>query len=228
MEQKGPGQFRQKQVFVGKRYTPPPSRELRACLANFEEYLLQPANSPDPLIRAFIAHYQFEAIHPFEDGNGRIGRILLTLMICRDLRLSEPWINLSSFFERHRREYYDKLLTVSTHGDWDEWIGFCLEGATSEAESATAIALRLSELRTALQETHEKLTPRAFEIIDHLFEFPVIDVMGLAAALGVAYNTARADIDKFVKAGILTEAKRSHPREYRADQIMRIAFPADD
>ena len=229
MAHKNPGQFRQVQVFVGSRFTPPPPGDsLAECLSNFEQYLLSPGDATDALVRAFIAHYQFEAIHPFEDGNGRIGRVLLAMMICKDLNLSEPWIYLSGYFERHRREYYDRLLAVSTHGEWNEWVEFCLEGTIQEAQATSEKCKRLQNLRTAYRDKMANLTPRSNEIIDYLFFFPVLETSGLAEELHVSYNTARSDIDKFVQAGILREEKRGRPQAYRADEIMNVAFPMDD
>jgi len=229
MAHKGPGQFRQIQVFVGSRFTPPPPGDpLSQCLDNLEEYFASPADSLDPLIRAFIAHYQFEAIHPFEDGNGRIGRVILSLMICSEIGLKEPWIHLSGHFERNRREYYDRLLAVSTHGDWDEWMEFCLEGAIHEAQSATEKCIRLGELRRAYQAALEGLTPRAASINEFLFSYPLFEARTLAGRLRVSYNTARADIDKLVKSGIVSISRTARPQQFRADQIMAIAFPPDD
>lgn len=228
MAHKSPGQFRQRQVFVGRNFTPPPPGEpLAECLSNFEQYVKSPNDSLDPLIRAFVAHYQFEAIHPFEDGNGRIGRVLLALMICRDLGLKEPWVCLSGYFEHNRREYYDRLLGVSTHGDWSEWVQFCLEGAADEARSAIDKCTRLRELREDYRRRLADHTPRADALIDHLFAFPLIEISVVAGILGVAYNTARADVGKLVQAGVLTELK-GYPQAFRADEIMNITFPPDD
>jgi len=229
MAHKNPGQFRQVQVFVGRRFTPsPPGIALSDCLENFERYLVSPGDSLDALVRAFVAHYQFEAIHPFEDGNGRIGRILLSLMICRDLSLHEPWIGLSGYFERHRREYYDRLLAVSTHGEWDEWVEFCLHGAVREAGAATDKCEKLRQLRDTYHDKMGNVTPRAAQVIEHLFLFPVVEASALARTLRVSYNTARSDIDNFVKFGILRKAGRGRPQAYRADEIMDISYPPDD
>ena len=224
---KCPGQIRQKQVFV-KPYTPPPADTVQNLLQNLEGYIQNSQDVTEPLIRTFIAHYQFEAIHPFEDGNGRIGRILLSLMLFKELGLREPWLHLSGYFEQHRRDYIARLLGISTHGDWDEWIEFCVEGTIQEATSAIEKCNRLQTLRRVYLERFESRSPRAHAILDHLFFFPIIEATDLAALLQVSYNTARADIDHLVEARILSPRPDTYPKEYVAHEIMEIGFPQGD
>jgi Fic family protein len=129
-----PGEFRKTQNQIGHpaRFVPPPPNYLPECLDNFEKYLHQ--ESPyDPLVNAFIAHYQFEAIHPFQDGNGRVGRLLLAIVIKEWCALSDPWLYMSAFFDENRDEYIDRLFRISTEGDWEGWIEFCLRGVVFQA-----------------------------------------------------------------------------------------------
>jgi Fic family protein len=130
-----PGQFRTIQNQIGRpaRFVPPPPQHLNEALSEFEKYL-HGRNSFDPLVRAFLAHYQFEAIHPFCDGNGRVGRLLLSIMIAQWCELSSQWLYMSAFFEHHKKDYMDLLLGVSTHGAWEPWVQFCLEGVVSQAK----------------------------------------------------------------------------------------------
>lgn len=121
------------------------------CLDAFEKYHHE-VSDIDPLIRAFMAHYQFETIHPFRDGNGRVGRLLLSLTIYIWLELSSPWLYMSAFFERHKDEYIDRLFMVSANGEWDRWVEFCLMGVVEQSVDAIDRIDKLVALR-ALRET---------------------------------------------------------------------------
>ena len=132
---KAPGQFRRNQNHIGSdyRFNPPPPNHLGTCLDNFEKELHSTQTKYDPLVYCYMLHYQFECIHPFLDGNGRVGRVLLSLMIYSQCQLYLPWLYMSAYFERYKDEYIDNLFRVSTHGDWDRWITFCLRGTVSQA-----------------------------------------------------------------------------------------------
>lgn len=149
---KQPGEFRQGQVFVGggigalAHFVPPPPDALADALAAFERFLHAPPAQMPPLIKAALAHVQFETIHPFSDGNGRLGRLLIALILCNEGVLREPSLYLSLYFKRRRADYYDRLNAVRTHGDWEGWLGFFLDGVADTAQQAVDTAQRLLAL----------------------------------------------------------------------------------
>src|SRR5258706_3161080 len=175
-----PGAFRREQVFIGTthriadgRYVPPPPTEVDRLMSALEHYLAQPSDLP-PLVRTAIVHYHFEAVHPFRDGNGRVGRLLMTLMLCSDGLLPSPMLYLSAFFERNRAEYYTLLLEVSTRGAWNEWVEFVLRGVVEESADAIARVGRLIQLRAQYHETIQRTPAQAgsIKLIDALFSYP--------------------------------------------------------
>lgn len=149
---KHPGEFRRGQVFVGggkgalAHFIPPPPDLLPGLLADFERFLHADAGDHPPLVRAALAHVQFETIHPFNDGNGRLGRLLIALMLCNDGVLREPSLYLSLYFKANRTRYYDRLDAVRTQGDWEGWLGFFLDGVAETAQQAVETAQRLLAL----------------------------------------------------------------------------------
>jgi Fic family protein len=153
-----PGEFRRTQNWIGPAhstidtapYVPPPADEMQAALSDLEKYIHARSNLP-PLARAGLVHYQFEAIHPFLDGNGRIGRLLVILLLIEWGLLPQPLLYLSAFFEAHRLEYYDRLLAVSQRGDWEGWLAFFLNAVSTEAADASARIERLQALRAEYQ-----------------------------------------------------------------------------
>jgi len=146
---KTPGEFRKIQVAIGatRRFIPPPPNRLDECLFPLENYLHDAAEGLDPLVFCFLVHYQFETIHPFVDGNGRVGRLLLAIMLQQRCELSKPWLYLSEFFEKHRDEYIDGLFSVSTNGSWTRWVEFCLQATLAQAKSTIGRCRRLLEVR---------------------------------------------------------------------------------
>jgi len=199
-----PGEFRAIQNQIGRpaRFVPPPPRYLPETLDAFEKFLHQ-EDFADPLVRAFFAHYQFEAIHPFGDGNGRVGRLLLSLMIAEWCALSSQWLYMSAFFEKNKRNYMDLLLGVSTHGAWDLWVQFCLEGVISQARDTEK---RCDKLLAVHRNFHNRLhggSVRLSRLVDALFESPVISVTTYRKKFGVSYPTARSDLKKLHGLGIL-------------------------
>ena len=225
-QDKNPGQFRSGQVYIGseRRYNPPPSEEIAAGMTSLQEYLDNEVVQVDPLIRAFVVHYQFEAIHPFADGNGRIGRLMLSLYIFRWLKLSLPWLYLSEYFENHRREYIEKMFRISTDGDWNEWLAFCLRGVIEEAETAANRCKQLNNLKREYKQRLGHAGPRMNSLIDRLFAKPVVKITDVQKQFDVSYPTARADVEKLKNAGFLAEMPDIHPRTLLASEIMRIAY----
>lgn len=149
---KQPGEFRKGQVWIGgstpalAHFVPPPPEALNAALQGFERFLHAPVTEVSPLVKAALAHVQFETIHPFSDGNGRLGRLLIALILCGEGVLREPSLYLSLHFKRHRAEYYDRLNAVRLHGDWEGWLGFFLDAVAETAQQAVATAQRLLAL----------------------------------------------------------------------------------
>ncbi|MDL5365900.1 Fic family protein [Xanthomonas sp. NCPPB 2654] len=152
---KRPGEFRSGQVWIGgaspalAHFVPPPPEALEAALGAFERFLHAPASDVSPLVKAALAHVQFETIHPFSDGNGRLGRLLIALILCNEGVLREPCLYLSLFFKRHRAQYYERLNAVRTEGDWEGWLGFFLDGVADTAQQAVSTAQRLLALLAA-------------------------------------------------------------------------------
>ena len=209
-DQATPGEFRTVQNWIGPAgcekheatYVPPPAPQMTEALYSLESYLHADDGYP-PLVRLALSHYQFEAIHPFLDGNGRVGRLLLILMLVEQNLLPLPLLYLSAYFERHRQRYYDLLLGVSTRGDWRAWVEFFLRGVASEARDAVDRAKRLQDLRQTWRErlTDSRVSAKLLEAADILFERPVLTIPQLQDLLGVHYNTARGYVEKMHEAG---------------------------
>jgi Fic family protein len=227
-----PGEFRRNQVYIGQRgqaiaearFVPPPPGELvDRAMADLERYLHAPSELPS-VVRLALVHYQFEAIHPFNDGNGRIGRLLISLMLCLEGVLLQPLLYLSAWFERYRSEYYDHLLYVSQRGSWNEWLTFFARGVAHEAMDAVDRATRLRDLQ--VEYTDRVRTARTsvllLKLIEHLFAQPAVTATAVRALLDVTPRTAQQHIDRLRKAGILTEITgRRRDRIYLAHGIVR-------
>jgi Fic family protein len=201
-----PGEFRQTQNQIGRpaRFVPPPPECLAKVLDAFEKYLH--SDDPfDPLVKAFLVHYQFEAIHPFRDGNGRVGRLLLSLTIAEWCGLSSQWLYMSPYFEKNKTDYMDLLLSVSTQGAWEAWIRFCLEGVVHQSEDAEK---RCDKLLALHRDFHTRIkggSVRLSKLVDNLFSRPVITVNQYKALFGVTYPTARLDLRKLEAMGIVQQ-----------------------
>lgn len=227
-----PGEFRRSQNWIGPPgctlneavYVPPPVEAMEQSLAEFETYLHAP--SPLPLlIRLAVIHYQFEAIHPFLDGNGRIGRLLITLLLCAEGALKQPLLYLSAYFERHREEYYRLLLAVSQAGRWTEWITFFLRGVAQQSRDAVARAARLLELWRRYREEFQMARSSALQLrlVDLLFASPAITVSRAAKVLGVTHRSAQLTIDKLVCRSMLKEGTgKLRNRVFVAPEIVKI------
>jgi len=221
-----PGEFRTYQNFIGAptgaeaTYVPPPVPQMQELLDDLEGFLHEDALRP--LVQAAVVHYQFEAIHPFGDGNGRVGRLLVPLFLQGRGLLPQPLLYLSAYFERSRSDYYEKLFRVSTHGDWNGWIFYFLTGVSIQAQEAADLADRLLALhnryREDLQAKH--VTANVLALIDALFENPLMYTSRAETALGVSAPTARATIKVLEDHGVLREiSNRKWRKIYRADEI---------
>jgi Fic family protein len=225
-EQAMPGEFRRSQNWIGPAgctlvdapYVPLPPEEMRVALANWEKFLHERGRFPD-LIQCALIHEQFETIHPFLDGNGRIGRLLITLYLIERGRLSQPLLYLSSYIEAHRQVYYDLLQSVRTQGDWNSWIVYFLSGVTETAQQAIQQTGLLMDLREGYYHQLRDL-PKAVGLIDQLFVNPYMTVARAAQVLDVSNPTARKAVEALVKEGVLKEVTgREWGRVYLAGAI---------
>jgi Fic family protein len=223
-----PGEFRRTQVAIGTdhRFIPPPPEQLWDSLDPFEKYLHSADHKHDPLVDCFLVHYQFETIHPFNDGNGRVGRLFLALMLKQRCRLSKPWLYMSEYFEKNREEYIERLFNVSADGDWDRWIEFCLRGVVSQAKQTIERCERIRMIREAFAKKVQEVggNIRLSKIVDDIFQSPFLRIVDLAKRLGVTYPTANADVERLVQAGILQALSGISPKTYYAPEVFGVAY----
>jgi Fic family protein len=212
---RNPGHFRRDQNYIGPEgissiqeatFVPPPVPDMRRSLDNFERWLHADDDIPD-LVRVGIAHAQFETIHPFLDGNGRIGRLLITFLLVHRGVLHRPLLYLSVFLRRNRAEYYDRLMAVRDSGDWEGWIRFFLRGTAETAEEATATVRAILDMREAHGSVlaNERLGINAMRLHDFLLERPRLTVSVAAERLGVAFPTANKLVERFCELELLEE-----------------------
>jgi Fic family protein len=227
-----PGQFRSKQVYIGQadlgpehaRFVPPPSLGVPGLIDDLMRYVNARDDLP-PIVRAALVHYQFETIHPFEDGNGRLGRALVLLQLCAEGELSVPVLNASLHFERNRREYYDALQAVSERGDWLRWLRFFATGIHVAAEHSFERLNALLNLRKQLGDAVHALTRSsvALKLLDQLFVNPQISIKDAATTLEMSEPGAKKIIDRFMSAGILRETTgRERNRVYVGEAILKL------
>ncbi len=230
-QERTPGEFRRSQNWIGPpgatlneaSFVPPPVDKMWEALDALEKFMHMPHDLP-PLLRVGLIHYQFEAIHPFLDGNGRVGRLLTTLLLCAWGVLPAPLLYLSPYFERRRQSYYDLLLNVSQRGDWEAWLIFFLQGVAHQGGDAVQRIRALQQLReryhNLLQST--RAAARLLQVIDLLFERPFLQTRQVATQLGVNFSTAQRYVNRLLDAGILREATgKTRNRVYRAEEILR-------
>lgn len=226
------GVFRTEQNYIGRagqtvgeaRYVPPTVTELPAALDALERFIGQPTELP-LLVQLALVHYQFEAIHPFVDGNGRVGRLLIPLLLRERGYLAQPLLYLSAYFERHRRAYVDHLLEVSQTGDWLPWIAFFLEGVRSQALDATERANQLLALQGSYRDLlyQRRASGATQQLLDGLFAAPVVTITGASTRLSVTAAGARNIVERLEADGILTEITgRQRSRVYIAREILDI------
>ena len=225
-----PGEFRPVQNWVGPpgcaieqaTFVPPPPSQLSQLLAAWEAFLHERALPP--LVQIALAHHQFETIHPFLDGNGRVGRLLITLFLVERDILPSPLLYLSAFFEATRSEYYRRLQAVRNEGDWQGWLLYFLRGVARQAEDAVQRAERINELLAGWRSLAAESTSRAVPaLVDLLAENPYWTVKRAAERLEVAYTTAQRAIERLIEAGVVQqvgEARRD--RLFCATEILEI------
>jgi Fic family protein len=229
--EKRPGQIRDRAVLIGQsfsfdeaRFVPPCHTALDPLLVDFVRFLRESRDLP-LIIQLALMHYQFETIHPFNDGNGRVGRLLITLMLCERGCLPQPLLYLSAFFEKNRDRYYDGLLNVSRHGAWNDWIFFFAQGVAEQARDAIARAGRLLDLWQEYRHRSTKLvrSSSVLRLVDELFASPYISINRASEVMGIAFHAASKTIARLVDAGVLREVTgQQRYRVFAADEIFRL------
>ncbi len=211
---KSPGEFRRSQNWIGgtrpgnARFVPPPPENLLDLLSDLEKFLHDIPERTPTLIKAALAHVQFETIHPFLDGNGRLGRLLIILILCAENAIQEPTLYLSLFFKRHREIYYELLQTVRTEGKWEEWLEFFLEGVQITAEEAVNSATKILKVFADDRRKIEDLGRTAASVLrihELLQKKPIVSVPMVSAELNLSAPTVRSSIDKLKEIGLVKE-----------------------
>ena len=231
-EETNPGHFREVQNYIGRpglglaqaRYVPPPVAALQSTLRDLEDFLHSFDEIPF-LVKLALAHYQFEAIHPFVDGNGRVGRLMISLLLSERNYLTQPLLYLSVFFERNRPDYMDLLFGVSQQGNWQGWIDFFLEGIAEQSRDAIARSQKLLQLRQEYRDIMQssRSTALALQLVDRLFATPAVTSLQVRQHLEVTAVSAQRAIERLEAAGILVEVTgRRRNRVYLARQILDI------
>lgn len=215
-----PGELRTGQNWIGganlrtARFIPPPSEAMHDALDNLEKYLYIHDDCP-VLLQCALVHYQFETIHPFNDGNGRLGRLLITFFLVWRKVLDEPMLYLSAYLKTHQQEYYDRLMQVRNSGNFEAWVSFFLEGIVTVSEQVISTTKRLQQLER--DDTERLLAANAgqegIQLLRHLMQQPVVMVRDVQQALGVSYGKANALVSTFDEAGLLEQI--SHGRRNR-------------
>jgi Fic family protein len=228
-----PGEFRRSQNWIGPQgctlatatFVPPPVHEMQTALDNFEKFL-HDTNLPI-LIHCGLAHAQFETIHPFLDGNGRVGRLLITFLLCEGKVLHRPLLYLSLFLKVNRAEYYDRLMAVRGDGNWEGWLKFFLRGIQEVSQSATDTARAIMNLRESHRQLiGDKLGGRASQgmrLLDYLFEQPLVSVPLVEKRLACSFVTANKIVEQLEELGLLRETTGWHRnRRYRYDPYLAL------
>lgn len=232
-QNRAPGELRRSQNWIGpagaKRrdatFVPaPPGPLLTEALSDLERFI-HAQNELPPLVEIALVHYQFEALHPFLDGNGRIGRLLITLLLLDRQLLTQPLLYLSAYFERHRSTYYGHLLAISQRGEWEAWLAFFLRGVEHEARDAAQRAQRLLDLREEWRTRYqqERASSNLLRATDRLLEQPFTTAAQLQTELGVVNRSAQLIVERLLRDGVLTEITgKQRGRVYRAQGVLDI------
>lgn len=228
-----PGEVRRSQNWIGRpgatlekaRYVPPPPEEMHECLSDLEKFIHSDSDLP-ALLRIGMIHYQFEAIHPFLDGNGRVGRLLVTFLLVAWGLLSQPLLYLSNFIDINRQEYYDLLLAVSQKGTWEAWLLFFLEGVHSQALDASHRISRLENLRSSYREMFAKDRSRETleTLVDYLIGSPITSITQAQESLNIgSFNMIQRNIEKLEALRVVREVTgNKRNRIYHAEEILKV------
>ncbi len=231
--EKDPGEFRRSQNWIGPQnctlaeasFVPPPVHEMTQALGDLETFLHSTADLP-ALIHCAYAHAQFETIHPFLDGNGRVGRLLITFLLCHQDILEFPLLYLSHYFKLNRAEYYDRLTAIRRSGDWEGWIKFFLRGVASVSRDATRTARNIITLR---EKTRQLVADEmgnmtgAMPLLDHLFEYPAVTANHVKETLGISFAQANKILTRFQELNLITETTgQKRNRRFRFDPYLEL------
>ncbi len=231
-----PGELKIHQNWIGgitlpsARFVPPPPGDARDCLSELEKYIHKKDEMPI-LVKLALIHYQFETIHPFPDGNGRVGRLLIPLILAETKLMPQPLLYLSTFFERHYRQYIDLMFEVSKTGAWEPWVQFFLQGIEQAARSAIK---KSQALQTLQRQYHEQVREaRASgllaKLVDSLFNMPVMTVSGAQRELNVSYNSAKSHLERLTERNIVKPGPASmRPQWYFANGIIDITYSIEE
>jgi Fic family protein len=227
-QERTPGEFRTSQNWIGGHgaslahaaFVPPPAHELMRCLGEFEHFLHHHRDDVPLLIRCALAHAQFETIHPFLDGNGRVGRLLITFMLCEAKALSLPLLYLSIYLKAHRSEYYDRLTAIRSAGQWEPWLKFFLRGVSETALLATKTAKQILAMRDDHRARFAS-NVNALKLIDVLMHKPYIDINGAMAILECSFVTASKTVKQLEGQSLLRELTgQARNRLYRYEPYL--------
>lgn len=211
-----PGEIRTSQNWIGPQggllgdavFVPPPPNEVPQALGDLEKFVHNQSNIP-PLIKLGLIHAHFETIHPFLDGNGRVGRLLITFLLCQDKVLEKPVLYLSHYFKRHQQQYYNRLQGVRDHGDWESWLAFFLEGVATVANEAVELCRAISQLR---EKDRQKILTEmgrgagnGLAVLETLYQNPILNVKEAQRRLELTYAGASGIIKSLIDLGILSE-----------------------
>ena len=238
-ERATPGSLRRSQNWIGPpsclldnaTYVPPPPKEMRDGLDKWEKYLHSNAKEP-PLVQCALMHYHFEALHPFLDGHGRVGRLLITFFLCERKYLSKPLLYLSAFFEKYKNEYYSRLLSVSKRGDWEGWLEYFLRGVIRQTEDAISDAKKILKLHERYQNAIKKtkrVPDAAYRLVDEIFLNPIVSISRLSKKWNIPFNSVKTGVQRLLDVGILVETgfARKRNKLFVALELMKLLSSAD-
>jgi Fic family protein len=226
-----PGETKTRQNWIGgrliqnARFVPPPPAEATTALGELEKYINQKDGENDPflLIKLALIHYQFEAIHPFPDGNGRVGRLIIPMILCERKAMAHPLLYLSAFLEKNNDEYIDRMLEVSKTGAWEEWIEFFLRGVAASARNGTKRANALLDLHKKYMQKVQSARSSGLlaKLINTLFAAPATTIPHAVTDLGISYNSAKNNIQKLIELHILVpHIEEERPQWFFAPEII--------
>lgn len=229
-----PGEVRTSQNWIGPAgctlneatFVPPPPHEVGNQLTKLERFLHTDSQLP-LLVKIGIAHVQFETIHPFLDGNGRVGRLLITFLLCEQQVLLKPVLYLSYYFKRHRQQYYEQLQSVREAGTWEDWLIFFLQGIIDVSRQATETARCILDLREAhrhaITENLGRTAANGYRVLEHLYQHPIVSVNEVQELIGTTYQAANELVSRFVDSGILNEITgQTRNRKFKYESYIRL------
>ncbi len=229
---KKPGEFRTSQNWIGgtrpgnARFVPPPPERLAECLSSFEKFLNDDPERTPVLLKAAMAHVQFETMHPFLDGNGRLGRLLITLLLCHEKIISEPLLYLSLYFKQNRKAYYDLLQQVRLDGDWESWVAYFVDAVRETSRQAVSTANRLSEIVRKDRNTVQsmgRISGSSYRVFDLMAERPLLSIPVACYRTGLVPNTVTKVMGALRDAGIVKEITgRKRNRMFSYDCYMKV------